>query len=264
MKTSNPHTSLLSRRLTPSALLTIGVLGLALGLSACGDIEYRCPLDPNKKPDSPTACAGMKEALAGAQRGTGGKLSVLVDDKGRLVPTALATGAPALPLGYAPGAAAGGPGPYVPATGEPVFREPEVFKVEASAFVDANGNLHDAHNAWFATPGRWSYGTVAQPGDSDDLLRPAGPGSTPPGKVVQDAGPGIKRPGNNSNPFGAPGGSNSLSNKTQSALANLSNVANSAVRNAQSGQAGSALASATSALAPSAPGVTAPAVTLGN
>jgi hypothetical protein len=264
MKTSNPHTSLLSRRLTPSALLTIGVLGMALGLSACGDIEYRCPLDPNKKPESPTACAGMKDALAGAQRGTGGKLSVLVDDKGRLVPTALSTGSPALPLGYAPGAAAGGPGPYVPATGEPVFREPQVFKVEASAFVDANGNLHDAHNAWFATPGRWSYGSVAQAGDSDDILRPAGPGSSPPGKVVQEAGPGVKKPGAAS-PFGAPGGGNSaVGNKAQSALSNLSNVANSAVHNAQSGGAGNALANATSALAPSTPGVTAPALSLGN
>ena len=228
-----------------AAVLIAGVL------TGCMDIEYRCPLDPSKKPDSPTACAGMSEALEGAQRGTGGKLSVLMDDKGRVVPHEMLENRPAQPLAYRGGES---DEPYPQATGEPVFRQPKVFKVEASAFTDANGNLHDAHNAWFATPGRWSYGTVDQPAaDSDGLLKPASPLDAPPGKVVQTAGPGIQ---SSMRPTQTPA---TAKQRDQAALKNLSAVANNSARAAQENQM-----QGLRAQPQAASGVTAPAISLGN
>ncbi|MEX3984238.1 hypothetical protein AB4Y45_35365 [Paraburkholderia sp. EG287A] len=228
-----------------AAVLIAGVL------AGCSDIEYRCPLDPSKKPDSPTACAGMADALAGAQRGTGGKLSVLMDDKGRVVPQEMLENRPAQPLAYRGGVS---DEPYDASSGEPVFRQPKVFKTWTSSFVDANGNLHDGHAAWFATPGRWSYGTVDQPGEgSDGLLKPASPLDAPPGKVVQTAGPGIQPA---ARPTQTP---TTAKQRDQAALKNLSAVANNSARAAQANQM--------QGIRPqpqAAAGVTAPAISLGN
>jgi hypothetical protein len=153
-----------------------------LALSACTSIGYRCPLDPHERPDSPTACAGMQEAMAGARLGTGGKTSVLVDDAGRLVPPEVLSGQPARPLGG--GALALTRGVQGP-SGEPVFHQPQVFQSWASAFVDANGNLHDGHNAWFATPGRWDTGSVDAPTSiGATIMSPAIPTQRPEGLVV--------------------------------------------------------------------------------
>jgi hypothetical protein len=233
-----------------AAVLIAGVL------AGCSDVEYRCPLDPSKKPASPTACAGMTEALAGAQRGTGGKLSVLVDDKGRVVPQEMLQNRPAQPLAYQ---GAGSNEPYDAASGEPVFRGPKVFKTWSSAFVDANGNLHDGHTAWFATPGRWSYGSVDQPGDgSDGLLKPASPLDNPPGKVVQTAGPGVQQPAHQGQ--GPTFNTTTPKQRDQAALKNLSFAANSAARTAQSNQMQGLRQSSQT---PSAAGVTAPAISLG-
>lgn len=167
-------------RLRPlaSAALLISVAGL----SACTSIGYRCPLDASEKPDSPTACAGMREALNGAKLGTGGKTSVLVDDKGRIVPPELLEGRPATPL---VANAAGAKEPYRNASGTPVFEQPKVFQAWASSFVDANGNLHDGHHSWFTTPGRWGYGNVNQAAaGADNMLRPGTPLDKIPGRIL--------------------------------------------------------------------------------
>ncbi|MBK3779949.1 hypothetical protein G3A43_06750 [Paraburkholderia aspalathi] len=248
MKTVNLFRPAFRPAALAAAVLIAGVL------AGCGDIEYRCPLDPSKKPDSPTACAGMADALKGAQRGTGGKLSVLVDDKGRVVPQEMLENRPAQPLAIQ---GAGSNEPYDASSGEPVFREPKVFKTWSSAFVDANGNLHDGHSAWFATPGRWSYGTVDQPGDgSDGLLKPASPLDNPPGKVVQTAGPGIQSAGRQGPTFMT----TTPKQRDQAALKNLSSAANGAARTAQTNQM-QGLRQTTQS--PSAAGVTEPAISLG-
>ena len=156
-----------------------------LGLSACTSIGYRCPLDPSKKPESPTACAGMSDAIAGAKQGTGGKTSVFLDDKGRLVPPELLQNRTAKPLAAV---AAPSEEPFRDATGEPVLHKPRLFQVWSAAFVDDNGNLHDGHHSWFATPSRWAYGSVNQPGIvGDHTIVPAMPGELPSGRILPAA-----------------------------------------------------------------------------
>lgn len=235
------------RRPLVAALLLMG----ALELAGCGHIEYRCPLDPSKTPESPTACAGMNEALAGARAGSGGKVSVLLDNKGRLVPTEMRAGRPAQPLQAGAGNAVE---PYNPDSGSPVFHEPKVYKAWASAFVDANGTLHDGHSAWFTTPGRWAYGTVDHAGEgSDNLLKPASPLDAPHGSVVQEAGPGVKKaPASAAQNHPAPQATQQ--DRDKAALQTLSTVANSAAKTAQAAQA---------AHDPGAGSVTQPAVKLG-
>lgn len=163
-------------------LTMVAVLAGVVGLSACTSIGYRCPLDPSEKPDSPTACAGMNDAMQGAKKGTGGKTSVLLDSQGRIVPPESLAGRPAQPLAAAAGR---GVEPYQAATGSPVFVQPKVFQAYTSSFKDANGALHDGHTAWFTTPGRWAYGSMDAAGDiTGQVMRPANPLDLPAGRVL--------------------------------------------------------------------------------
>lgn len=263
----------MNRKMNFASHTRASALALAvLSLSACTSIGYRCPLDPTETPDSPIACAGMPLALKGAKAGTGGSVSALLDDKGRLVPRELIEGRPATPL-----SAVGSTEPYRNKSGDPVFEPPKKFEVWASAFVDGNGNLHDGHHAWFTTPGRWKYGTVGASGPvGDNTLRPALPTDLPSGRIVKKAENGQATGGVVVN---KPGPNATQKDKDQAALQSLSAAAkNVADRNTsgtgQVGQptpvsspaAGAAAgqpASPTSVNTLSAPGVTAPAVSLG-
>ncbi|HDR9103500.1 hypothetical protein [Paraburkholderia sp. A3RO-2L] len=235
--------------------LTAALLVSVLGLSACA-VGYRCPLSEDEKPDSPTACASMQDAMAGARAGTGGKTSVLMDDKGRLVPHELLEKKVARPL------ALGNAGPYHEKSGDPVFHQPQVYEVWTGAFVDADGNLHDGHTSWFTTPGRWAYGTVDQPsGMGDSLMKPARPDARPAGRVVKvnpQTGEEIKP---------ATTAPATPQAREQAALQNLSNAASSAAQRVgnKTGQQAGAQAQpvATPRVTTStAPSVTAPAINL--
>lgn len=233
--------------------LMAAVLLSTLGLSACTTVGYRCPLEHDGKSESPTACASMQEAMAGAKKGTGGKTSVLMDDKGRLVPRELAENRVAQPLTT-------GAEPYRNKSGDPVFHQPKVFQVWTGAFVDADGNLHDGHTSWFSTPGRWAYGTVDQPGEiGNNTMGPAHPDSRPAGRIVKiDQRTGLEAKAPAQQPAAA---RQSQQETDKAALQTLSSAANSAAANSKgAAQPQPAMA----AKAPSAPGVTAPAVGLGD
>lgn len=223
-------------------------MALAIAISslgACTSVSYRCPLDPNDDSDSPTACAGMHDALAGAKKGAGSRTSVLMDAEGRLIPQEIAANKPRSPLTGA-AAAEGAPEPYRNQSGDPVFQPPRVFQAWVPAFVDAEGQLHDGHHTWFSTPGRWSYGTTRAegPASAADLMRPAMPNERPPGKVAtptvatQPATP----------PANAAGAAKPAPDKA--ALNNLSAAAKAMSKPADSAPAAQ-------------PGLTAPAVNLG-
>jgi hypothetical protein len=231
--------------------LTAALLVSMLGLSACA-VGYRCPLDSNEKPDSPTACASMQDAMAGARAGTGGKTSVLMDDKGRLVPHELLENKVARPLALQK------EGPYHEKSGDPVFHQPQVYEVWTGAFVDADGNLHDGHTSWFTTPGRWAYGTVDQPnGMGDSLMQPARPDARPAGRVVKvnpQTGQEIK-------PAAAAPATPKA--REQAALQNLSNAATSAAQRVGNKSAAQVQPVTTPRVTTStAPSVTAPAINL--
>lgn len=236
------NTSYLSR----SALAIVAVLGL----SACTSIGYRCPLDPSEKPESATACAGMGEAMSGAKLGTGGKTSVLLDEKGRLVPPELLQNRTAKPLTAV--MAAPNEEPFRDSTGEPVLHKPRLFQVWSAAFVDDKGNLHDGHHSWFATPSRWAYGTVNKPGlTGDNTMVPAMPGELPKGRIL----PAVKRNQANHQVQVL-----TQAEQDKAALQNLSNAVESAHSQAQQKNA----QGQTSATAPAVPAVTAPSMGLGD
>lgn len=227
--------------------LTAAVLLGTLGLSACTTVGYRCPLEHDAKAEFPTACASMQDALAGAKKATGGRTSVLMDDKGRLVPRELLENRVATPL-------VGNPEPYRNKSGDPVFHQPKVFQVWTGAFVDAEGNLHDGHTSWFSTPGRWAYGTVDRPGDlGNNTMRPALPDARPAGRIVKiDPRTGVEAQVQAQPQQNAAKPTQQDNNKA--ALQTLSSAANSAAARTQPQSA--------AAHAPTAAGVTAPAVGL--
>ncbi|GBG14412.1 DNA mismatch repair protein MutL [Novimethylophilus kurashikiensis] len=233
-------------------------------LSACTSLGYRCPLDPNEKPESATACASMQESMDGAKHGAGGKISVLLDDKGRLVSPAMQQNKPAVPLA---GAMPGAPEPYRNSSGEPVFEQPHVYQAWVPAFVDAEGNLHDGHHTWFSTPGRWSYGTTrdySANSGGEALMRPAMPGDRPAGKIVQTDG---KAPAQAQAKKDAKQAAQlSAQDKDKAALSNLSAAASSMGKpqptNAQPGAGGQAPLPGSAATPAPTGTVTAPAINL--
>lgn len=234
------------------SMKTLLVLAGVATLAGCSSIGYRCPLDATEKPEYPTACSSMQEAMSGAKRGTGGKTSVLMDDKGRLIPPELLKA-----QGKAPVFA--GNEPYRQKSGDPVFVQPKKFQAWTRATVDVNGNLHDGHHAWFTTPGRWAYGTLDKPGVvGANTLSPARP-EPAPGRVVSEAEAQARaaqqrtpQP-NAGNVRAAPAG-NSTQEREQAALQNLSAAANS-FSNPRNPQPQPKPAQAKQA---AAPGVTAP------
>lgn len=229
--------------------LLAAVLLSTLGLSACSTVGYRCPLEHDGKAEFPTACASMQDAMAGAKKGTGSKTSVLVDEKGRLIPRELLENKPAVPM-------AGQVEPYRGKSGDPQFIQPKKFEVLTGAFVDAEGNLHDSHTSWFTTPGRWAYGTVDRPTDvGGNTMRPALPDTRPSGRVVKvDPNTGKEMQQAAQAKQAAP---QNTQDRDKAALQTLSSAANSAAAKAQA-QPQQAVA----AKAPNAAGVTAPAVGL--
>lgn len=242
-------------------LLAAVLLG-TIGLSACMSPGYRCPLDADKEAEFPTACSSMNDAMKGATAGTGGHTSVLMDDKGRLVPSELMGHKPAKPL------AAQNNEPYREKSGDPQFFQPKKFEVWTRAFVDANGNLHDGNTSWFTTPGRWAYGTVDRPGDiGANTMRPAMPEAKPAGRILKTDvhGKVIDAPSQT-----APQAQvQTPQQRDKAALQNLSAAANSAATNAAANarnQAQNQARAVTPVIVPSNPstGVTAPAVGLGD
>lgn len=207
------------------SMKTLILLAGAATLAGCTSIGYRCPLDATEKPEYPTACSSMHDAMAGAKRGTGSKTSVLMDEKGRLIPPELlkaqGNSAPVF----------AGHEPYRQKSGDPVFVPPKKYEVWTRAAVDANGNLHDGHHAWFTTPGRWAYGTVDKPGAvGQNILSPARPEALP-GRIVTQAEANARdaqrAPQPNAGNIRSTPAGNTAQERDQAALQNLSAAANS-------------------------------------
>lgn len=253
-----------------------GIIAWLAALSACTSIGYRCPLDPSDKAEDATACASMQDAMAGAKKQTGGKVSVLMDDKGRLVPPELLSKTTARPL------ANQGVGPFREKTGSPVFVQPKVFQVYTESFQDANGNLHDGHHSYFSTPGRWSYGTMDRgTAAGAHVMGPSRPTDRPDGRIVtMDPRTGLPAAAPQTSPTppsaaqqaaavnSAATASTAMSTqqRERAALQNLSSAANNAAANANMANARIQGQQAQGQVSwpGSAPGVTQPAVKLGN
>lgn len=67
--------------------------------------------------------------------------------------------------------------------GQPVFRQPRVYRVWLAPYVDADGNLRSGEYVYFSTPGEWAYGTTRDSGVAGAAMfgpqRPENIGFTP-------------------------------------------------------------------------------------
>lgn len=239
-------------------------LSAVAALSACSSVAYRCPLDSTEKPDSPTACVGMQEALTAAKKGYGGKQSALLDDKGRIIPAEV--------LHKKAVSVINNGEPYAEPSGTPQYRQPKVFSAWTPAYVDASGNLHDGRTSYFTTPGEWRYGSVAGEGTrgsavAENLFRPARAGELPEGKIIPANQVAAAQKAQNAQAVAVKGAKDAkdakdasaqpaASTSDKAALQSLSNSAQAAAA-AQNGAASKA-----SAPAQVAPGVTAPGLQL--
>jgi len=76
--------------------------------------------------------------------------------------------------------------------GEPIFREPRVYRVWVAPFVDADGNMHSGQYVYFSTPGEWSYGALHDSGAaSPGLYGPLPPGESFGGKMQKATALGV-------------------------------------------------------------------------
>lgn len=68
-------------------------------------------------------------------------------------------------------------------SGQPVFRQPRVYRVWLAPYVDADGNLRSGEYSYFSTPGEWAYGTTREAGSASSATfgpqRPGQLGFTP-------------------------------------------------------------------------------------
>jgi len=48
--------------------------------------------------------------------------------------------------------------------GQPIFKQPRVYRVWLAPYVDADGNLRSGEYTYFSTPGEWAYGTTREAG----------------------------------------------------------------------------------------------------
>lgn len=175
MKTNTIKSSVLVKLALAATTLT--------ALSACTSVPYRCPLEAGDKETKTTACAGMHESLSAAKKGQGGKQSVHLDAKGRIIPTEMLQKRPLQVLVDEPAAEP---------SGTPQYKQPKVFQVWTPGYVDGAGNLHDGRNSYFATKGEWRYGSLdgsgARGGDvAEDLMRPSRQADLPEGRIITEA-----------------------------------------------------------------------------
>ena len=177
-----------SRKLLTAALIACGIL------SGCASPSYRCSLDPEDAPESPTACTSMQEALSGAKSGGGGRNSVMMDDSGKLVngisaPSSLKqAGGNALIARLAVSQSSG-----EAFKSAPVFEAPKVFQFWTPAQVDAQGVFHEGRQSWLATTGYWRAQGVEGSGYQPSISARTQPlGSTASGGLLQGSGSSLR------------------------------------------------------------------------
>jgi type IV conjugative transfer system lipoprotein TraV len=137
------------------------ILALA-ALAGCATVGPKCPL---KKGPGCRSVTQVYEDARAVSPNLGGQWVPKIPER-----SAAATGPDwAAPAGYAE------PGQV----GEPIFREPRVYRVWIAPFVDANGNMHSGQYVYFSTPGEWNYGTMRESGAaSPGLYGPLPPGAS--------------------------------------------------------------------------------------
>ncbi|MGC8519380.1 MAG: TraV family lipoprotein [Steroidobacteraceae bacterium] len=152
------------------SLIRTAVVVAIVALSGCADTPHRCPL--KKGP----GCESVTQIYQDARE-------VNPNLGGQWLPKDGAVGARSAGPNWATPARYAEPGNV----GEPVFREPRVYRVWLAPFVDSQGNMHSGQYVYFSTPGEWLYGGLERTGQaSPGLFQPLPAGK---GLLGQSGGP---------------------------------------------------------------------------
>ncbi|MDR5726917.1 MAG: type IV conjugative transfer system lipoprotein TraV [Terriglobia bacterium] len=77
--------------------------------------------------------------------------------------------------------------------GEPIFHQPQVYRVWIAPYVDADGNLRSGQYTYFSTPGAWDYGRLDDSGIAGGAMftpqKPGNLGFTPAPKTAASPPP---------------------------------------------------------------------------
>lgn len=136
-----------------------------LALSACaGNKPYQCPLTGGQ------SCNNMQEVYDAARGAPRTARAENVVGLGQPTSTQRLSHSPSAHFE---------PGEH----GQPVFRQPRVYRVWLAPYVDADGNLRSGEYTYFSTPGEWAYGTTREAGSASSATfgpqRPDQLGFTP-------------------------------------------------------------------------------------
>jgi len=136
------------------------LIALALGLSACASNKpYTCPLNGHH------GCKSMQEIYDAARKAPRKMNHEHVLD-------AAQRGGSVASVPPYDGYRYTEPGEV----GQPVFKQPRVYRVWLAPYVDADGNLRSGEYTYFSTPGEWAYGTTRETGVAGDAtFAPARP-----------------------------------------------------------------------------------------
>lgn len=145
-------------------MLSVWMVAL-LGLGGCADTPHQCPLE--KGP----GCESTTQVYNDARRAD-------PEAGGQWVPHG--SDVPAAGPDWGGASAYAEPGQV----GEPIFREPRVYRVWVAPFTDADGLLHSGQYVYFSTPGQWRYGELHAPGAATPGLY----GPLPPASPSEDKG----------------------------------------------------------------------------
>lgn len=139
--------------------ISLPVLVLA-GIAGCATVGPQCPL--KKGP----GCRSVTQVYQDAREAS-------PNLSGQWVPKAPASSAAAAGPDWSAPTEYSEPGQV----GEPIFREPHVYRVWIAPFVDADGNMHSGQYVYFSTPGEWLYGGLERSGEATPgLFGPLPPG----------------------------------------------------------------------------------------
>lgn len=142
--------------------LAISTLALLSGCALLEGPKYACPLEGVEK----AKCASMEEAYAASRNLDPNKKtnSVFSSEKSESKKENRA---------FFQGKESSYPEPST--RGEPVFQQPNVYRVWVAPYVDAEGNLRSGEYVYISTPGKWNYGSLKKSGSGSGIFSPVRP-----------------------------------------------------------------------------------------
>lgn len=145
------------------SLILISTLSALSGCAFLEEPKYSCPLEGVER----AKCASMEETYAASRNMDPNKKSSSVFDN-KSKKDQISEQKP-----FFEGKQSHYPEPSN--RGEPVFQQPNVYRVWVAPYVDADGNLRSGEYVYISTPGKWNYGTLKRAGSGSGIFSPVKP-----------------------------------------------------------------------------------------